>query len=257
MLGTLEKAARMLDLFTPARPEWGVSEVARALAVPTSSAHLTLSSLAQTGLLHRTLSGRYRLGFKLLSLCQTLLTNTPWRDVAHEEMARLAQRSGENVGLAAFDGGQVVHVDGCAGRLGGAGPARTVGEILPAHASASGKVLLASRPWKLGLAMVQAAMQGGELPRYTENTITALDELEGELARVRRRGYAHEVSEVRAGVYGVAAPVRNHNGEVIAALSLGTIAVRFEHQKELQREVLHSAAEVSGRIGYGGGMTRG
>ena len=257
MLGTLEKAARMLDLFTPARPEWGVSEVARALAVPTSSAHLTLSSLAQTGLLHRTSAGRYRLGFKLLSLCQTLLTNTPWRDVAHEEMARLAQRSGENVGLAAFDGGQVVHIDSCAGRLGGAGPVRRVGEILPVHASASGKVLLASRPWKVGSVFMQAAMQGGELPRYTENTLTALDQLEGELARVRRRGYAHEVSEVQAGMCGVAAPVRNHNGEVIVALSLGTTAVRFERQKELQREVLHSAAEISGRIGYSAGMPRG
>ena len=202
MLGTLEKAARILDLFTPARPEWWVSEVARTLSVPTSSAHLTRSSLDQTGLLHRPLAGRYRLGFKLLSLCQTLLTNTPWRDVAHEEMARLAQRSGENVGLAAFDGGQVVPVDGCAGRLGGAG-------------APGGRDSAGSRPWKVGSVFV------------------------------------------RAGMCGVAAPVRNHNGEVIATLSMGTTAARFERQKELQREVLHSAAEISGRIGYSAGMPRG
>ncbi len=109
-LGTLERAARILDLFTPARSEWGASEVARALQLPTSSAHLTLSSLARTGLLHRTVAGRHRLGFKLLSLYQTLLTNTPWRDVAQDEMAALARRCGESVGLKAFDGGQLVHM---------------------------------------------------------------------------------------------------------------------------------------------------
>ena len=248
-LGTLEKAARVLDLFTPAQPEWGVSEVARALQLPTSSAHLTLSSLARTGLLHRTLAGRYRLGFRLLSLCQTLLTNTPWRDVAQDEMAALARRCGESVGLTAFDGGQLVHVAGSAGRLAVGRPERRAGEILPAHASAGGKVMLASRPWKAVRSLVEE--QG--LPRYTENTITALDELEGELGRVRRRGYAHDIAEVWPEVCGVAAPVRNHNGEVIAALGIEASSERFrDRQKDLLDQVLSSAAEISARIGYGG-----
>ena len=252
-LGTLEKAARILDLFTPVRPEWGVSEVARELGVPTSSAHLTLSSLARTGLLHRTLAGRYRLGFKLLYLCQTLLTNTPWRDVAQDEMAGLARSCGESVGLAAFDGGQLVHVAGSAGRLLVGRPVRRAGEILPAHASAGGKVMLASRPWKAVRGMVEAQGEEQGLPRYTENTITALDELEGELGRVRRRGYAHDIAEVWPEVCGVAAPVHNHNGEVIAALSIEASSERFgDRQKDLLDRVLGSAAEISARIGYGG-----
>ncbi len=66
---------------------------------------------------------------------------------------------------------------------------------------------------------------------------------------MRRRGYAHEIPEVWPGVCGVAAPVRNHNGEVIAALS----SERFrDGQTDLLSCVLLSAAEISGGIGYGG-----
>ena len=110
MLGTFEKARSVLDLYTTEHPEWGVTEAARQLGMPTSSTHVLLSSLAHMGLLHRTVAGRYRLGFKLLALSQVLLANTPWREVAQEEMRELFHQYGETVSLSAFDGGQIVNV---------------------------------------------------------------------------------------------------------------------------------------------------
>lgn len=73
MLGTVGKASRLLDLFTGQTPEWGVTDTALALKVPTSSAHDLLDTLAQTGLLRRVEGNRYRLGLKLVSLSRTAL----------------------------------------------------------------------------------------------------------------------------------------------------------------------------------------
>ena len=66
MLSTLEKAGRVLRLFTAENPEWGVSQVARELLVSKGSVHDALATLTQIGLVHRTVTGRYRLGFSYI-----------------------------------------------------------------------------------------------------------------------------------------------------------------------------------------------
>src|SRR6478672_7500426 len=149
MLGTFEKARRVLDLYSTRYPEWGVTEVARRLEIPASSAHLLMTSLTHMGLLHRTVAGRYRLGFKLLALSQILLSNTPWRDVSREVLSAASQRHAEALHLAAFDGGQVVVVARFAGQYADSVILPDVGAVLPALESASGRLLLAHRPWNV------------------------------------------------------------------------------------------------------------
>ncbi|WP_102126801.1 IclR family transcriptional regulator [Deinococcus planocerae] len=252
MLGTFEKARAVLDLYSTERPEWGVSEVARRLGMPTSSAHALLASLAGMGLLHRTPAGRYRLGFGLLALSQILLANTPWREVAQEEMGRLSRAFGETLSLAALDGGQVVSVARLEGRLPESVGEPRVGAVLPAHASACGKVLLAHRPPEV----VRAVLEDAGLERHTERTLDTPEALDRELEGVRACGYAREVEERRAGVCALAAPVRNHNGEVIAALGFSLPAARFADREAQVRDALvRACADISARIGYHAGLT--
>lgn len=247
MLGTFEKARRVLDLYTPERPEWGVSEVARHLAMPTSSAQVLLASLAYLGLLHRTLAGRYRLGFKLLALNQVLLANTPWRDVAQAELRPLADRFGETVHLGALDGGQVVTVASLGGRWADSPPPPRVGAALPVHASSGGKVLLAFRSPDV----VEAALRQHGLTRHTAQTLTEPGAFAADLAQVRSRGYALDLGEHHAGVCWVGAPVRNHNGEVIAAVSVGMPGERYAARAPDVREAVVSAGErISNLIGF-------
>ncbi len=108
MLSTLGKSSQVLELFSVAHPERGVSEVADVLAIPKTSAHSLLATLAAVGLLRRTEGSQYRLGWKLLRLRQSLLESTRLRQEARPAMERLATRFGESVQLAILAEDRVV-----------------------------------------------------------------------------------------------------------------------------------------------------
>lgn len=248
MLGTLEKAGQVLDLYSDEQPEWGVTQVAAALGIPKASAHHLLTSLAGIGLLRRMGGGRYRLGFKALSLSRILLRTTPWREAAEREMPALVGELGETVQLAALDSGHLV----CVTRLEGTRPDRlrvseVEGSFIPPHCSSNGKVLLAFSPGE----RTQRVLQNQGMTRFTENTIVTPDELASELERVRAQGFAYDIGEFRDGVCSVGAPIRNHLGEVVASLSLGAPAHRFHERKATYRTaVIRVTERISIRIGY-------
>ncbi|WP_135256832.1 IclR family transcriptional regulator [Thermus caldilimi] len=252
MLGTVQKVGEVLELFTRERPEWGVSEAAKALGIPKSSAHSLLATLAQIGFLKRTREGRYRLGWRILALSQVLLSTSSWRGEARRAMEELVARFGETTHLAVLECGRVVYVE----KLEGTRAVRVVntgvGVELPAHCSAVGKVLLAFRSWE----EVERIMAEQGMPAFTPNTITTLDELKTELQAVRERGYAYDIEEVVPELCCVAAPIRDHTGEVVAALSLSVPFYRFQQLKEeYRRSVLEVTHRVSERLGYMGGDT--
>ena len=247
MLQTIEKAAQVLNLFTPENPEWGVSQVAQKLGMPKSSAHAFLNSLAEVGLLYRFVTGRYRLGFRILTLSQALLHNTPWREEAAPLMESLRHKTGETVHLSVLAGGELVTVNKLDGNTADAAPVSQVGAVVPSHCSAHGKMLLALRPW----AFVSAVLDQHGMTAYTENTIVSRDELKSELLKVRKRGFAYDIEEYRAGLCCVAAPVRNHNGETIVALGISLPSERFHtHKDALRTAVIETADAISQRIGF-------
>jgi IclR family KDG regulon transcriptional repressor len=232
MLSTLEKAGRVLRLFTAEDPEWGVSQVARELVMSKGSAHEALATLTQIGLVHRMVTGRYRLGFMVVSLHAVLMAQTPWRLVAQEEMERLALVVQQPVSLMAFDGGYAICIAVSRGTP--LTPTTRIGSELPAHAAAAGKAVLAYRSAE----EVQRVANAGLLA-LTPNTIVSHDELHSELARVRERGYALDIEEVQLGRCALAVPIRNANGEIIAALTVSAPAAAFA------RDRVHWLTELS------------
>lgn len=242
---SVENVGRLLDLFTVETPEIGVTQAAAHLGMSKSSVHALLTALTRIGLLHRVVTGRYRLGFQVMALNTVLMAHTPWRRVAREEMTHLADVVREPVHLAALDGGQAICIDKVEGN---APLADTpVGGTLPPHATALGKIILAHHP----PAEIESLYASGSLRTYTPSTITSVDELLSDLARTRARGYALAVEERALGVCSVAAPIRDQNGEVIAAMSVSTSARRFEQRRATLVEHLHDAtAATSRRLGY-------
>lgn len=249
VLSTVRKVAEVLDLFTPQRPEWGVTEVARALRIPKSSAHALLVTLCCTGLLRKTPQCRYRLGWRALAMNRVLVETTEFRAEALPVMHNLVARYGETVHLATLDEGQVVYVEKLEGSRAVRVAVSWVGARLPAHCSAVGKVLLAHRPEE----EVETIVEAQGLRAFTTRTITSVEQLRAELERVRQQGYAEDLEEVMPELCCVAAPIRDYTGEVVAAMSLSVPAYRFRQYRDQYRHaIIHAARQVSENLGYFG-----
>jgi len=249
MLQTIEKASEVLALFDRDHTEWGVREVAEKLGLAKSSAHDLLASLAQAGLLGKTEAGRYRLGWRLVTLSETLLVTTELRREARPILDELAAQYQETIHLAILDDTKVVYVDKLEGRQAVRVELTSLGTRLYPHCSSLGKVLLAYRPE----ADVKRIVKINGLPRFTPNTITDEDELEQALAKIRKQGYAYDLEEILPDLCCVGAPVRDHNGNVIAAISMSLPAYRFQRsQTEFRKAVMRGGKIVSERMGYYG-----
>jgi DNA-binding IclR family transcriptional regulator len=249
MLQTIEKASEVLALFDREHPEWGVREVAEALGMAKSSAHDLLASLEQVGLLGKNDEGRYRLGWRLVTLSETLLATTELRRAARPSMEELAEQYRETIHLAVLDDTQVVYVDKLEGKQAVRVELTSLGTRLYAHCSALGKVLLAYQPEE----NVKRIIKVEGLPRFTANTITDATELEQTLARVRKQGYAIDQEEVLPDLCCISAPIYNHTGQVIASLSMSVPAYRFQRsQVEFRKAVMRAGKLISDRLGYYG-----
>jgi Bacterial transcriptional regulator len=114
--------------------------------------------------------------------------------------------------------------------------------------SALGRVLLASKPWRV----VKAALERhGGLQARTKHTITNLEEFKSELGQVARQGFALDLEESTVGVCCIAAPVRNHNGDVIAAFSVSIKATRASGISDALRDaIIGQANSLSSNIGF-------
>lgn len=243
----MEKVGNVLNLFSFKCPEWGVSEVAKTLALPKSTTSEIMASLADQGLLRRTDEGRYRLGWRLFYLSQVMLDNTDFYIEARPVIYELVERWGETFHLTVLDEAQVLYVEKLQGTPAVQILLSRVGVRLPAHCSGVGKVLLAHRTWH----EVTTLLEGQSLKPFTPNTITAFDRLAEELEQVRRQGYAYDHEEVVLGLCCVAAPIYDQNGHALAAMSISVPAYRFYPKEETYTTIILQAAQrISESLGY-------
>lgn len=247
MLQTVQKAVEVLNLFSSERPEWGISELAKVLTFPKSSTSALVSTMAEEGLLRRTNTGRYRLGWRVIALSQVLLSTTDFRIEARPTMEALVARFGETVHLATMEAGQIIYVEKLQGTRAVHVALTDVGYCLPAHCSSAGKVILADRPWS----EVEQIVCNRGMPALTANTITDLEAFKAEIASVAAQGYAYDREETAEELCCVGAPIRDHSGDVVAALSLSVPAYRFQQSKEHYRlAVVGATRQISENLGY-------
>lgn len=247
MLQTIQKAGELLTLYDREHTEWGVREVAAKLKIAKSSAHDLMSSLAKLGFLNKTEDNRYRLGWRLVTLSETLLATTELRKEAHPVMEDLAAQYQETIHLAVLDDTQAVYVDKLEGRQAVRVELTSLGARLYAHCSALGKVLMAYQEE----AEVKRIIQVAGLPRFTDHTITDADELLLNLTKIRKQGFAYDLEEILPDLCCVAAPIYEYSGNVIAAISMSIPAFRFRRsQTEFRDGVVRAARKISKRLGY-------
>ena len=145
LIQSVATALRVLQAFNHRERVLGVSELARRLGIGKSTTHRMLTTLAADGFIIQTPDGRYRLGMKLWELGNQVVHGLELREVAHSSVEALRQRTGEAVHIGVLDGADVVYVD----RFESEATQRLftrLGTRMPAHATSSGKVLLAFGP---------------------------------------------------------------------------------------------------------------
>ncbi|MGH7538104.1 MAG: IclR family transcriptional regulator [Gemmatimonadales bacterium] len=241
------RAVGLLKAFSDTRPEWRLSDLARAARLHKATTHRLLAALEREGMVTRDASGElYRLGPEAIALGARAARASDLRVVTAPELHALAAATGETATLEVPIGGDMLILDEVAGgALLGAVP--EVGARWPIHATSTGKALLALLPESR-----RRASLPNRLARHTDRTIVSAGALERELARVRRRGYAVAAEELERGYVAVGAAVRDHDGHPVAAISLGGPRLRFPTARiaELGRAVNAAAARVSAALGY-------
>jgi IclR family KDG regulon transcriptional repressor len=248
-LKSLRKAMRVLECFSLQEPRLPLTDIARKVGLPLSTAHRILATLRDVGIVEQEGDrDLYRLGLKLLELGSMVLANMEVHREALPCIEELARETGETVHLGVFDGSQVVSIEKMDSPHGLASNV-TIGKGAPAYCTGVGKALLAFQPENV----VDHVCRLG-LTKFTPQTITHPEKLRKELAQVRAQGYAVDNAEHQPDVRCVAAPIRNHSGNVIASLSVSGPATRIPKDRipGLAARVREVAGKLSARLGYVG-----
>jgi IclR family acetate operon transcriptional repressor len=202
---SVDRALRLLQELGRHGSGATLDELAGTAGLPKSSVHRTLASLRVRGFVSQHDDGRYLIGSELLRVAFDFYERIDVRSVLRPLLVRLSERFNETVHLGVLDGGDVVYLD----KLESTHPialTSRVGGRNPAHCTAVGKALLA---WTYPSddALRTWLSRRGPLARRTPTSITSVDALVREVARIRADGYARDREESEPGVRCVAVPL--------------------------------------------------
>lgn len=243
---TADRAIDVLLLFNEQQPVLTAEEISERLGMPRSTTYRYLQSLRSYGLVEENDgSGGFRLGLAVLRLARAARQGMGLSEVALPIMHELVAQTGETALLTRRTDAHVI----CIERVESQQRVRLSyerGQVLPLHAGASAKVLLAY----LAPAEIEAILSNGPFPRYTDQTVTDPDVLRTQLELIRTRGYAMSEGEVDDGVRGVAAPVFDTQKRVVAGLSVAGPAFRINNAvlPNVTQAVQETAKRISLRL---------
>jgi DNA-binding IclR family transcriptional regulator len=245
---SVDRALSVLEILG-ARGEAGVTEIANELGVHKSTAFRLVAVLESRGYVEQLADrGKYRLGFGIVRLAGATAAQMDLSQEGRRTCEELAADLGETVNIAILDDHRAVNISQVRGTA-AISTYNWVGHGTPLHATASGKVLLAFAPDELRKEVLAAGLE-----RYTGQTVTDPDRLAGELTRILERGWAATAEELEVGLNAVAAPVRDAEGQVIAAVSVSGPSFRLTPGsfEQVAGTVTAAVAGLSRRLGFFG-----
>jgi len=245
---SLHRAVALLDCFTQEKPELGVREIARKAGLSSSTAGRLLGHLKELGLVSQNPDTHgYSLGGKVLAWAGVYTATLDVRNLSLPLMHELHQSTQETISLYILEGNDRV----CVERLESPQNVRIIARIgrrLPLYAGSAGKVFLAFLPRDRRDAILNTTV----LKPFTPNTLVDRSILEKELDKIRKDGYAFSCGEWVSDASGVAAPIFDQRGDVVAALTISGPTQRFDEFKikKYAAEVTQVAEQISAELGY-------
>lgn len=251
LINSILRASKILKALSGGRTHFKLGELARELKLDRSTTYRILLSLEEAGFVVKDPNtGTYSLGLGAFEVGNAYLRQTDLIQVARPIMAELAQRVQESVHLAVLSETEIVYLDKVDSPR-TLGVMSKIGQRSPLYSTALGKALLAFQ----SQAEQSKILRRIRLIKRTPQTITSKPRLLQELQLVRARGYAFDQRESEEDVECIAAPIRNHTGEVIAALSISGPRRKIGTSEEggFIRQVVEAANLISSKLGYSKG----
>ena len=238
-MGTTSKALTLLDFFSRARSEIGLSDMARLSGMNKATVHRLLGELAAHGFVEQIGSGReYRLGPAVLRLAALRENTVPMRDMAQQVLDQLSEATGETAHMSVLSGTTLATTAYTYSHAHGTMVMMEDAEVLDLHATSSGLAVLAFSPPELIEAVLSAP-----LPARTDHTVTDPGEIRASLPQIRAQGYATSIGGFEEDVHSYAMPVFDARMQAMGAVAVATPVARMTPQ--LRGQIL---AELTTRV---------
>lgn len=245
----LARGMRLLALFSERRRALRLTDMAALTGMPVPTTYRLVMTLVSEAFLERLPDGSYRPGIAVLRLGFSALQGLDLVQLSTSHLQRLAEATGETVNMAVLQGDQVLYLvrirnaDLVTANIG-------VGSTLPAVHTSIGKLLLANlAPADLTSRMGPGSFEGGTGPR----AVRSLADLQRELARVRRDGYAVQDEELAYGLRSVAAAVRDAAGATVAGVNVAVQASQWSRDalvEQIAPQLLDTCRDISHSLGH-------
>ena len=240
----IERMMKLLDTLEQHPEPLGLKQISQYAGLHPSTTHRILSSMSADRLVDRVEPGSYRLGMRLLELGNLVKSRISVRELALPLMRELHSHTGETANLSVRHDDEIVYVERTSSGRSAMRVVHVIGARAALHITAAGKLFLLEE----GFPKLREYAKRTGLASHTKNTLTSLPQLERELERIQRQGWATDAEEAEIGVRCVAAGIRDDAGRLIAALSLSTPADRMKPQWGAL--VKETADRISQRIGH-------
>jgi IclR family transcriptional regulator, KDG regulon repressor len=243
----VDRSLTLLVLLAGAPAGMDASVLARSAGLHVSTVFRILQTLKLRGFVVEVPGALYKIGPRAFEVGNSFLRNTSLQAEGQQIAERLAAETGETASVGILDSDEVLYLAIAHGQR-ELGIQSNAGTRHPLYCTALGKVLLAGLSWP----EAQKLLSRIDRHQMTENTMTDVGRLGDELRKIAAQGYALDEEERIHGVRAVAAPVRDHSGRVVAAISAAGPAFRImgDNLGHLESLVLKLAAEYSERLGY-------
>jgi DNA-binding IclR family transcriptional regulator len=248
LINSIIRACNILRCLSRDKNHFRISELARQLQLDRSTTYRILLSLEKCGLAEKNnKTGEYSLGVAAFEIGNTYLRRMDFIQISKPIMTDLALKAQETVHLAVLSDTEIVYVDKVDSPR-TLGVMSKIGQRAPVYCTALGKVLLAHQPKDELSSLIDRI----KLKPFTQNTITSKKRLAEELKVIREKGYAVDQREYEEDVECIGAPIRNHLGDTIAALSISGPQRKMDTplEKQYVSQVVEAAALISSKMGY-------
>jgi DNA-binding IclR family transcriptional regulator len=240
-LQTLDRALELLDILANSTVPMSASELSKRMGINRTTNYAMLNSLSKHDHIKKDpVTGKYIIGYKMFELGQLFRRRFPFLRIAQSHAFKLTEKWNFNVYISIYIGGGEIMLltDDYPAEL----RVLNEGSRGPATATAMGKVLLANMPENV----LMVELEKMTFIQYTPNTITNKKQFLMALNRIRKQGYAFDDQEYITGMSCFAAPIRDHGGHILAAISLSGAAEKIvPNQEQVIKDIIIAARSIS------------